>query len=140
MFSAQSLSAAAILAVLAGLTCTPARAGIVEHIQLDADPAEYEGPCPARVKLDAKVTIALRIGRELKTMYRWESNDGVRSDDVETMLPARIAHVQTEWVVGRDPGTTLTQSIKLHLFAGYKNGKTVADDYSSPVTIKVTCR
>lgn len=93
-----------------------------------------------RVKLDAKVTIDLRIGRKLITKYRWESNDGVRSDDVDTLLPARIAHVTTEWVVGREPGSTLTQAIRFHIFGGYKNGKTEADDYSPAVTIKVTCR
>ena len=133
-----------LAATLAGQT---AKAEIFHRLSVTATPSQYEGPCPASIKLESVIKFEVSFNTQEQYVYRWESNDVILTDDTVAMSKGRSNHVETTVQVSAAPGRTVTLPIRLHAAWGSEfaktapfYGRTVNDHYSAPTVVTLTCR
>ena len=90
----------AILALLVALGVWHASAQKAAHVTgvtAQADPPQYEGPCPKTFKFTGVIT----VDRPGRVKYQWLHSDGKRRTPVTTVFTSPSAHtVRDGWTLG----------------------------------------
>jgi hypothetical protein len=135
------LTFTAILVGLFVLGGEAARASLIDHVVVEAMPTEYDGKCPASVLLVAHIRSGLdRADQVFDFNYRWESEDGLAGDEIKVRAAGRHSDIATVWAIDHPSGQTFVQSIRLHTYFGFRHGKILGEQFSTPVKVKITCR
>jgi hypothetical protein len=90
----------AIFALLAALCAWPAPAQKAAHVTgvtAQAEPAEYDGPCPKMFRFTGVIT----VDRPGRVKYRWFHSDGRHRPPATTFFASPSAHtVRDSWTLG----------------------------------------
>jgi hypothetical protein len=90
----------AIFALLAALCAWPASAQKAAHVTgvtAQAEPAEYDGPCPKMFRFTGVIT----VDRPGRVKYQWQHSDGKHRTPATTFFTSPSAHtVRDSWTLG----------------------------------------
>src|SRR6185312_13594505 len=126
-FATFALFAAATLGVRS------ANAGyLIDFVEATAVTNHYEGPCPGALQLMGTIGFGLTDGRKTRAFYRWEASDGTIGDEYPITLSHRRESVVVNWPIASSIPESAPLSIRFHLYGAMKDGKTLANDYSTP--------
>jgi len=125
----KSAIAATAATVLLGALPAGAQVLPVDRVIAVARPANYVGPCPARIEF----TGTIMVNRPTTVTYRWERSDRGMGQPQSVTIRSAGAGVATSWQLGSPGRGTFNGYQTLHVLSPN-------EAFSNPAHFSVTCR